>query len=62
MYLLTEILPSSSLATAELYITLATLFRRFDLEVVEEDTDMRWADRVAAQSVGELVLLVREGT
>ncbi|KAF8455962.1 cytochrome P450 [Terfezia claveryi] len=50
----------SNLATAELYITLAILFRRFDLEIVEEDTDMRWVDRVAAQSVGELVLLVRE--
>lgn len=47
-----------SLATAELYITLATLFRWYHLEIVEEATDMRWVDRVAAQSVGDLVLRI----
>lgn len=53
----------SSLATAELCITMATLFRRFELEIVKEETDMRWVDRVAAQSVGDLVMrVVREET
>ena len=37
---------------------MAALFRRFELEIAKDDTDMRWADRVAAQSVGDLVLRV----
>ena len=37
---------------------MAALFRRFELEVAEADSDMRWADRVAAQLVGDLVLRV----
>ncbi|KAF8463077.1 cytochrome P450 [Kalaharituber pfeilii] len=46
------------LATAEIYITIATLLRRFDLEVVDKDTDMRWVDRIAAQFLGDLVVRV----
>ena len=47
-----------SLAMAELYITMASVLRKFDVNIVEEETDIRWVDRVAAQSVGDLVLRV----
>ncbi|KAI5780357.1 cytochrome P450 [Peziza echinospora] len=50
----------SNLAMAELYITMGTLWRRFDFELSEEDTNMAWVDRIAAQSIGDLVVRVRE--
>lgn len=37
---------------------MAALFRHFELEIAKDDTNMEWVDRVAAQSVGDLVLRV----
>ena len=50
-----------SLAYAELYLTLAHLFRRFDLELYETSPeDMEWKDVTVPRMKGHLKLLVRE--
>lgn len=50
-----------SLAYAELYLTLAHLFRRFDLELYQTTPeDMEWKDVTVPRMRGHLKLLVRE--
>ncbi len=50
-----------SLAYAELYLTLAHLFRRFDLELYQTTPeDMEWKDVTVPRMKGHLKLLVRE--
>ena len=46
----------------ELYVTLAHLFRRFDMTVHESTSaaDMEWKDRVVADTMGELKVRVKE--
>ena len=43
-----------------MYITIGTLLRRFHFEISEEDTNMAWVDRIAAQPIGDLVVRVKE--
>lgn len=51
----------NSLAYAELYLTLAHLFRRFDLEFYQTTPeDMDWKDVTERRMRGHLKLLVRE--
>ncbi len=50
-----------SLAYAELYLTLAHLFRRFDLELYQTTPeDMEWKDVTVPRMKGHLKLLVRQ--
>ena len=50
-----------SLAYAELYLTLAHLFRRFDLELHQTTPDdMEWKDVTVSRMKGHLKVLVRE--
>lgn len=57
-YLATDI---NSLAYAELYLTLAHLFRRFDLELYQTTPeDMEWKDVTVPRMKGHLKLLVKE--
>lgn len=50
-----------SLAYAELYLTLAHLFRRFDLELHQTTPeDMEWKDVTVPRMKGHLKLLIRE--
>ena len=52
---------SPSLAYAELYLTLAHLFRRFKLSVHETtDADMVWDDAFSILPRGHLKVLVQE--
>ncbi|KAL9066115.1 MAG: hypothetical protein Q9161_007773 [Pseudevernia consocians] len=53
--------PGMNLAYAELYLTLAHLFRRFDLELYQTTPeDMEWKDVTVPRMKGHLKLLVRE--
>lgn len=53
--------PGMNLAYAELYLTLAHLFRRFDLELHQTTPeDMEWKDVTVPRMKGHLKLLIRE--
>ena len=45
----------------ELYVTLAHLFRRFEMTVHgTSEADMEWKDRVVADTMGDLKVQVKE--
>ena len=59
--MMTDCFPGHSLAYTELYLTLAHLFRRFDMTLHDTpDADMDWKDCTVVLTMADLKVKIRE--